>query len=489
MSAQIKSEEEMKRKMRRFESIWKLVSPEFPLLFKRIMFHIIPSDPKQDSEISDKKSYQKIVEDLFKDWKMAQTLLVESILERLSLIKALETQKNEHHRNKQGDKKKECINKIIIINNELRMLRRCVDALVWLIFDCEHSSIRRLPLKDGIDNISAKNINETMLAVNEMNKNPLSIALACDLTTFVHVGDVILRNSDGIEIIELKSGEKNIKISQAAAFSLETQCPVFEENYMHDMNATDKKHYFRAKKQQQRLSSVVNVIETGQGYDNYHDKNIIIDDRNYQPEFFHKYIIQSWNKLCSGKNWDIHHVDDCLYIGVYRDYFLGFAGFNAWMDGTGFKGKIFNINDSFIHVIERPLLCLGLPLALLEEIIDSKLTIVLCLDYKKFVQVGNSMFPGLFKYGALDTDLVELADLFNFDGNAVYSMSNGVKRYMGTGMESRIIFDFQYPRNVIEWCYKSSDLKKNLNKVKNDKRKALAKDKKKKRKIKRRLCR
>ncbi len=138
---------------------------------------------------------------------------------------------------------------------EILILRRLIDSIVWTMLNFEHSTIRRLPLKGGVDNLSVSSILQAKDIIDEMNKDGGIIAISSDITTFVHTGDILsLSLDDGFKFIELKSGRKNIEFSEAAQFSHEIKCPHFDDEYTKDFSDTDKKHYLRIKKQLERSS-------------------------------------------------------------------------------------------------------------------------------------------------------------------------------------------------------------------------------------------
>ncbi|ADW76682.1 hypothetical protein Rahaq_5116 (plasmid) [Rahnella aceris] len=483
MTEQKVSENVMRMKMRPFLHAMKGLSPEFIPLLKTILSHVRYKRIENMTRADVSRDIQGYISKVYAEWKEAQNIIAHALTKRLENIKLLEDDKKQYHRLKNKREKERCISEIGIAKIEIRILQRSIDALIWQIFEYEHSTIRRLALHDDIDNLSLKNIKDSMGYVSEMNKDPLTIAVASDLTTFVHVGDVIRQNiKDGNQIIEIKSGEKNLAFSEAASFSINTRCPVFDDNFTGQMNTTDKKHFFRAKKQQERLSSVEQILETGEGHDNYHDKPVRIQDHNYIPDFFHELIIHSWKKLRLGKLWDIHVVDECLFIGVYENTKIGFVGFNTWKNTTKFKGIVFNVLDSGRMMFVRPFMCLNLPVDILEDIIDGKVIVVLCLDYERFFNYGNSIYPGIFKLENTDVDSDLLSSCMHVNKLPIYSLHGGNKVYMQTGMESRIVFDFQRPRNVIDWTFKTSDLKKDAarkmhSKVKKEKMKKQMKNK------------
>lgn len=231
------------------------------------------------------------------------------------------------------------------------------------------------------------------------------------------------------------------------------------------------------------MKDVTNTINTGEGYDHFHKQTVIIQDNNYIPDYFSEKIMDSWRRISLGKLWDIHVIDECLFIGTYKNVEMGFVGFNSWMKASNFNGTVFNINDSFKLKLTKPLLNLNLPNETIKDILLGEFIVVLCLDTEKFYNKANKIHPGILKRKKVTNSKLNTMDLVTVNEEAIYSENNGQEIYIGTGFLSRIIFDFQRPKNIINWIYKDSDVKRRDNKEKNKKKKITQNAKKSKSKI------
>lgn len=459
MSDAIDDSKVMEYKMRPFRSSWKMLSPELVTLAKELLFLIRKYGIEKIGEQNAISKRKEFISAVHEGWKIAQKKIAFEIIIRLDEITSLQKQSKDFHRQKNSKEKMRCLRESRLKEYEIKVLRRFIDSIVWVLFNNEHSSIRRLSLPNNNDNLSKENIIDSMIAADLINEEPTSIAIASDMTTFVHAGDlVVYKMGQGVSITEVKSGDKNIDFSHAAQFSVESQCQNFDEQFIKNLNEKDVKHYTRTKKQWQRLTDITQTINEGTGYDHYHKTQVNIEDDNYIPEFYNQAIVNCWSELKSGKNWSIEVIDDCLYVGAYKKSEMGFVGFNTWMDGTYFKGHVFNISDSIGQHFAQPLFNLNLPHELIEDIITGELIIVLCLDYRKFMQLGNKMYPNLLHLAPVPKKFSDPDDFFMIDKEAIFSYKNGNTSFIGTGLESRIIFDLQKPSNIIDWIYKGSDL-------------------------------
>ncbi|WP_048024482.1 hypothetical protein [Raoultella ornithinolytica] len=468
------NDSEMKWKYRKFKNFFELCSPEFNSLIKTLMPLIrhggdsIPLDTPSESLES--------FTHLLSGWKQAQKIIAEELIRRLSLIEHLEKEKKLAHSEKDYEKKKKCIGDIQIIKLEIRILRRCIDSIVWTILSNEHSSIRRLPINGTPDNLSEFNINDSMRVADEINRDPMAIAIITDITTFIHTGDLLsLIPDQGVSLIEIKSGKKNMEFSKAAAFSMKSECPHFDDEYTKTFDKNDLKHYQRTKRQLERAKNVIEAINTGQGFDNYHQSSVRIHDRNFRPYFYTDNIIKLWYEIYNGKSWAITDINECLFIGAYNNASMGFCGFNGWMEVSKISGTIFNILDSFSDCLSRPFFSLNLPDKLLLDIISGDLIIVLCFDHKRFFERAKRKHPELYSTLDFPSTTSDTKSMLSINGKGIAFKVDGMDNFIANGYETRIIFDQHHPDNLIDWSYRMSDLKKE-----HDKQKRIVKNKAKK---------
>ncbi|WP_313678736.1 hypothetical protein [Pantoea vagans] len=453
---------EMDRKFRPFLKFWTLFSPEFISHMQKITL-LIRGDETELARLDQEGDMTAGYEACVSRWKIAHKHIALSVVVRLDEIKELEVKKKEHHRNRQKTQKDECIASIELKKLEIRVLRRTADALIWGMLGNEASSVRRLPIKADLDNLSKENIIDSLIAADDLNKDPHRLAVVSDMSTFVHVGDLVMVSlQDGFQLVEVKSGTKNNELYQAAEFGYTSGCPHFEENFLKDKPINDIQQFNRIKNQMIRAGNALEAIHTGEGYDNLMQSSVIIEDRDYQPVFFSEDIIKLAEEIKGGKKWAIRVIDECLYVGVYPETQMGFVGFNSWVSHSGLNGRISNINDSFFDTLSRPFLSLNLPTDMLVDIMAGKLLIVMCFDHKKFFERANARYAGLFtleEYPENTEKHAHSQNTLHIGLKGIASLVEGNVSFVGNGFETRILFDLQRPDNLIDWSYQRSDLR------------------------------
>ncbi|WP_368656906.1 hypothetical protein [Pantoea agglomerans] len=453
------SDKEMDRKFRPFLKFWTLFSPEFIAHMQKIT-RLIRGEETELARLDQEGDMTAGYEACVSRWKAAHRHIALSIIVKLDDIKKLEADKKEHHRNRQKLLKDKCIASVELLKLEIRVLRRTADALIWGMLNNEHSSVRRLPISGDTDNLSRDSIIDSLIVADELNKDPHRLAVVSDMSTFVHVGDLVTFSlQHGFQLVEVKSGKKNLELYEAAEFAFTHGCPKFEKQFLDNMSPNDIQQFKRIKNQMIRAGNALEAIHTGEGYDNLMKTPVSIEERDYRPEFFNMNIVKLAEEVKAGKKWAIDIIDECVYIGVYPESDLGFIGFNTWIDGTEFKGRVTNINDSFFDPLSRPFLNLNLPTDLLMDIMAGKLLIVMCFDHEKFFERANAKHPGLFTLEEYPQKYAHTQNTLHVGSKGIASLVEGNVSFVGNGFETRILFDLQRPDNLIDWSYQRSDLK------------------------------
>ncbi|MCX2195219.1 hypothetical protein LD112_25630 [Pantoea agglomerans] len=203
---------EMDRKFRPFLKFWTLFSPEFITQMQKITL-LIRGEETELARLGQEGDMTAGYEACVSRWKTAHKHIALSVVVRLVEINELEVKKKEHHLNRQKTQKDECIASIELKKLEIRVLRRTADALIWGMLGNEASSVRRLPIKADLDNLSKENIIDSLIAADDLNSDPHRLAVVSDMSTFVHVGDLVTFSpQDGFQLVEVKSGIKNIEL-------------------------------------------------------------------------------------------------------------------------------------------------------------------------------------------------------------------------------------------------------------------------------------
>lgn len=414
-----------------------------------------------------KDEYLMFVGKVHEGWKEAHRIIAGLIKEYLHDLESLEKEKKKLHQLKDKAGKSLKIKEINILKSRIRLLRRFYDSIVWSLFNNELSALRRFNFDYSVDNLSIDNIEESEEYIGFLNKDPLTIAINSDITTFVQKGDVLAHTiGGGVKIIELKSGRKGNEIIKAVKETIESPCESFFHCFLEKASEKDIKQFGRFKKQAERNLHTVNILNNDAGFDPDLEVNIRISESDIggHEEFSHK-IVNCYQKILKDKEWAIETVDECLYIGLYSNPLFGLVGFSAWMDGMGCDSKIYNILDFMSSGLIRPIPSLNLPADLIKKIITGELVLVLCLDIPKMVEVFNNKAKSsieLFPRKNYKIDRLHIDELMTYKKYLLKVKAQDYFWFVGKGILSRILFEFSSPIAILN-IYDSIDYSEDMN--------------------------
>jgi hypothetical protein len=135
---------------------------------------------------------------------------------------------------------------------------------------------------------------------------------------------------------------------------------------------------------------------------------------------------------------------------VYSDQATAFVGFQAWMKVQHCESRIYNLDDSFRRPSVRPLGATFLSLELRQKILRGDIIVIICLDIQKFIELGNSMSPGLMRLSTPEESKARdhRMSYVTLQGRHVVITLDGQVEFAGAGMLDRIIFDQQSPSQI-----------------------------------------
>ncbi|MCE4069661.1 MULTISPECIES: hypothetical protein [Pseudomonas] len=456
----MRTPEEIEARVKVFAPLGPILDSEFSALLSRLLFLLREYGiSKVKPDVNNQENHLEFAKYVHEGWKIAHSEIAEKIVFYLGEIDKLEEQKKSNHKKKNAKEKQDCIKQIEILHARIKILRRFYDSIVWMFLFGEHSSIRRFVSAKGKDNLSPGTIAEAEEYLQHANADSNTIAICSDITTFIHSGDVLQFNiKSGLSLIELKRGEKNKQLAEAAEFSVASGCPHFVELFSQDLNSKEKKQFERVIKQLDIAKKIVTVIKEGKGKDINSDATISTPEVNIPPRFYTDTIVNLYQQLNKEKSWAIATIDNCLHIGVYSDRKMAMVGFNAWMDGEKCTDKVYNILHFIKDPLVRPLPYFDLPTELLNKIIHDEIIVAICLDIPHFIEESNKLHPGLLSLMSKKDSREILSGWhqpLHHHGQIVQYQHNDIEGWLGSGLLSRIIYDFQKPLSVIEFHYQS----------------------------------
>jgi hypothetical protein len=439
-------------RIRPFVPLAESLSPEFRTFCERLIFLIRENGiSRLTPNLENREEILEFSKYVHEGWKEAQALIIERVLKNLSAISALKADLKNARRARNKDLEKKIDNELHARALENRVMRNMIDSIAWSMLQGETSTIRRLSLKGGHSNFREPNIRDALASLEHFNKSDFEVVICCDLTSFIHVGDLLSFNylTGQIRFIELKSGSTNAALSKLAQFAVASSCEIFEAQAKDTFTPSEGKQFDRIKRQITKGNQVLDILNNEQGTDPNSGANVRLYPTPYAIMSYASDIVECYEQLSDKKSWAITTVDGCLHVGVYNNPTQAFVAFNGWMDGIKCTSPVYNITDCIRTLHATPFASLGLPTNLLKQIIKGQIMIVMCLDVRAFVEVANTMFPNLLSYAdkkaSAEADRLHGMPL-KLGNQAIATASGG---YVGLGLIDRILFGLRRPQQVI----------------------------------------
>jgi hypothetical protein len=292
-----------------------------------------------------------------------------------------------------------------------------------------------------------------MKFVDEMNKDANKCCICCDLTTFMHVGDVLIidfnKKDKPISLIELKEGRINEKLQEVLIQYHQTQCPRNIYLNIRNLEKNERDQIERIIRQQLRIEQAISAINEGEGIDISTGQKLSIPDEEFIIESYEEIIIEMYKEISNEKKWSIRHIDGCLFLGLYNDLRLAEMAFPTWMKEIGVDSPVWNYQNVFNIPLARPPFTLMLPADLIKALVTGKIAMRMCLHIPFWINNINGKYEEVRlelestkKSRRLDFKTI---DFIRYNNQYVKYKTKQSFGYVGSGILSKILFDFYRP--------------------------------------------
>ena len=281
---------------------------------------------------------------------------------------------------------------ILTIRYHELVFRKLADSIAWQLLNMEKYRVRRLIINKQptpIKNIDLKNTNEAIkwLKINYPN----SFALITDITTFFHIGDLLVIDPKSKQnfFIELKSGIVNEEISKMlGAFNPNDNSrnfKLFDTFFVNDKNGKKYKQLNRVIKQYIRSANVISVFKNDKGIDNQTGSEIKIFNYDFKINYFAKRISKLFLKSQSDDS-ATTTIDECLLVGLYDSQLFGRKAMEMWLMLKKIKPyPVLNYIQSFYDPTVLPPFLQPINPNSIEELVLLKKHLFFALNFDKWL--------------------------------------------------------------------------------------------------------
>lgn len=333
------------------------------------------------------------------------------------------------------------------------------NAIIWTIFGFKTWIVRRFFLDLDIKNASPDSLERAFRYIAEVNKQDNRLVVACDLTTFMHVGDVVQveiapDGSQKVTIIELKEGEKNNELMSFLVGLEEIPCPRAAAFRISELPKKDQGQIFRLLKQHWRMENVAKAVNEGRAKDISSGHELRIPDKEYIIDSYESQIVTLYSKIEAGASWAIDVVENCVFVGLYKPPQMSFA-FGAWLEILDFSGLRVDFATQGNSPLARPILTLQWPKELIVGLLKREIVLFVALDVQKWIESVNKRWPGFLKSETRRKSKqfsYKKGELLEHDHRLILGGLGDKQGYVGSGILAKILFEFYSPSGVfVPW--------------------------------------
>ncbi len=387
-------------------------------------------------------------------FKIAQRLLIVEIKKYQLLQRETKIQLKELRRQKDKENVKLKELQIKIIDQRLHNFSHIADGIAWQLIGGKIHVARRFHINEkSAKSLEYSNIQHTITTAEEINKNPSAVALISDLTSFVQIGDLLIRSNEKIGILELKEGKVNEEIKEFLEKLENTESAVTDEKLKEVFNEKTIEQLKRVQRQQDRILKVTNILNNDNGIDPVSGREISIKTPRVFTEYYHEELNKLQEKL-KDKIWSYNCLETCLHIGMYRDKGILMSKF---LIDEILKSKTSNYIvidwQAITHNLSEPIFGKPFSPEFIIDVLTGKVKIIMGLDFDALIETFNVF--GLkskwlteketmkYKQSGLEKNIV----IINKRGIAI-TFNDKDEMIMSGGTISKILFDNILPTSI-----------------------------------------
>lgn len=323
-------------------------------------------------------------------FKTAQRLLIIEIKKYQTLFRDTNNNLKEFRRQRDKENEKATETKIKIIEQRLHNFSHIADGIAWQLIGGQIHIARRFHIQEKSSKyLDSSNIEHAIQTSEEINKNPNDFALISDLTSFVQIGDLLIRHDKIIGIMELKEGKVNDQIKEFFENLEKAGRVVSDDELKEKFDKKTIKQVKRMQRQQERAVRATDVINNDKGIDPVSGGNIIVSTPTVFTEDYHEELSKLQQDL-KEKIWAYICLETCLHIGMYRDKGIVMAGF-AIEELLKQQTANYIIIDwlSITHNLSEPLFGKPFSPEFIIDVLTGKIKIIIGLNLDALIDTFN----------------------------------------------------------------------------------------------------
>lgn len=409
----------------------------------------------------DREQTREFVSKVHKGFMLGQNMILQNLLILGEEKAKYKTRLKEANKERESKEIKDNIKESIeIVEYQEQIFRKLADSIAWQLLNQDITTIRRLYNHTAQIEVFNSNIKHDLEVVNELFSEDNEIfPLISDITSFIQVGDLLIKDKKSLKIVELKEGKVNEEISELLGDHAEHKCDRRLLFQLEEKDEKFRKQFKRYVKQQATASNTVKIVNSGEGVDNQGNHVKIFEDIFYTKHFDEK--VCDMLEVINKQAYSINYIEDCLALMVYRGEYSSLGmGFESWKKSLGIEFPTSDIKFFLRNPVNYPLFLHPFSLEDKVKIITSEKNILMSLNMDNWL----SMFK---KKGAkvrllskketarLNTKSKELK-VFEYNGQAIEIENDGCKQLIADGIFERMFNQLQLPSSLVDYLIHSN---------------------------------
>ncbi len=334
--------------------------------------------------------------------------------------------------------------------------RSFMDAIIWTIFSFKEYILRRYCTNAQWPIFNKLTIFNHLKYIDTINRDPSKLAILTDLSKFFHIGDYIqidLSADKKVSIVEIKEGSRNSEIIEAIQYYESTKCGIGMHSKTITWDSGMWEQYNRILKQKDKASNVQKIIRTNRGIDPITKKEIRLSKDETITEVYLRDVYKLCDKI-SKKEWAICEIDECLYLGMYKNEKNIPLAFNIWMELIKNDSPIIDYYQSFLFQMAKPMFSSLLPYDITNYLAKRKIVLKISIDIRKMIKVcqKNGIIIELLNASEVQKRGFDFSDMWLFNKQAI--MISNIRKtkslVAGGGLAVKILFSFFRPISILK---------------------------------------
>lgn len=334
-------------------------------------------------------------------------------------------------------------------------LRKVIDGIAWQLIGHQLYIARRLYREQKPPSLHNSNFASVRTAARSIQRPDFAnFALMSDLTTFVQVGDLLVKD-ERVTIVEVKEGAVNKRVTDFIGFHSD-ESP--EQSLQQVYDAEGKKTFEqlgRMLRQLARMDHVARLANTAETHDPDSNQSIRVNAEPFQIDTYDERL-SDLVTVALQKSWAIDHIDDCFFLGAYARNAAraGALTFEKWLKecrvaDDNLRG---NLAYSMVHPLAMPLFNRSLRREHVMDVLFGRVLVIMCVDIEAFMAKATAMGVPMRWSTRKEAAGYKKSEFGRTHlGHRVPLAGGGEGRIaMGDGVISRILYHGQTPASAIE---------------------------------------